>query len=122
VQCPNCGQETRHEGGDAGLYRDHCPACGWEQSGIADPASPLRGPAQQYEYAVCWASAAGPTLDELAALRRIVPGLAMTALDELRHAAVGRTCWELGEARGLDMDRLRQAAKREGLRLECRVK
>jgi hypothetical protein len=122
VQCPNCGQEAWHEGGDAGWVRDYCPACSWEQSGVADPARPLRGPVEHYEYAIYWASAAGPTLEELAALRRILPALGMMPLGDLRRNTVGRPCWELGEGRGLDMDRVREAATREGLRLACRVK
>ena len=122
MECPICRRETQHAGGSAGLVRDHCPACGWEQWAVADPALPSQGPVPEYEYALHWASAAGPTTAELAALRRIVPGLDVTPLGALRDEVAGRGYWDLGEAGGLDIERVREAADREGLRLERRTK
>jgi len=122
MECPLCGRETQHSGGSAGLVRDYCLACGWEQWAAADPALPSTGPVHEYEYALHWASAAGPTAAELAALRRIVPGLEVTSLGALRAEVSGRGSWDLGDARGLDLERIREAAGRAGLRLERRPK
>jgi hypothetical protein len=122
MQCPKCAEPTVHVGGNAGLVGDQCPACGWERWAVADPVFPWQGPVPDYAYAVYWASPSGPTTAELAVLRRIIPGLDVLALGTLRKHVTGRACWDLGPARGIDVEGLRDAATKGGLRLERRIK
>ncbi len=116
-ECPQCHSQLEHSG--AALWHDRCVQCGWEQWGVADPALPSRPP---QEYSIHWSSPAGATTADIVALRQLIPGLDSVPLSELLTKARGLPCWPLGDARGIDIERLESEARDHGLTLVARDK
>ena len=101
---------------------------GWSDWGgrigvtIADPAPPPGPPLPEQEYAIRWASPAGPSREEVVALRNVIPGLDAVPLVALIQRLAGTALWDLGDGRGMDIERIGEAARQRGLQFVRRDK